>query len=106
MPRPKPEGRIGASTAGGTGGSTGSSVRGTGSSGGRTSGSKTSGYRAVVNEARATKMTPTSTSRSVPRSVERWSGTSAQRSVIDMYLTGNSAQKAAAKRIMNRWIVD
>jgi hypothetical protein len=39
MPRPKPEGRIGASTAGGTGGSTGSSVRGTGSSARKTASS-------------------------------------------------------------------
>lgn len=94
MPKGTPEG---AKRPTGSGGSSG--ARGT-------SGSASSGYKRVVQESRATRNSPTTSARSVPRSTERWTGSSSQKGVIDMYLNGNSTQKAAAKRIMKRWITD
>lgn len=41
--------------------------------------------------------------RSVPDRREVYAGTARQNAIIDLHLTGNSAQKRIAKEIMDRW---
>jgi hypothetical protein len=108
MPKGTPEGAKRPSAGGGA---SGARAAGGGASSSRPYGS---GYsrpgsaaaRRVTSEGKANRNTVITSARSVPRSVERWNGSNAQKGVIQMYLNGNTTQKAAAERIMRRWITD